>query len=285
MLTLRPHWLAALALALVACSTEHRDGDPLYQKINTSDPNLVWLASALPAQVGAVRIKVNGKFLVWDMGDASDVDAGGPPYVYIEGGMHQVEVIASGAQLDLVDSAGQTLLHFEAPERFAPPAEVWVHDSPAGPAAAVLDMTPDDDPTTAEVTVASASAGERVIVWRCVGVIDCEGCSTTPTNDEYGEFALSDCQALTTVGPGEQWTSKQEPTDITTGPGSACLALQQEGAVAGPICVEDLNRPTPTFLERSYVLIDDITRSAVEHLDGTIATYPSFFIQPEIRSR
>ena len=58
MLTPRPHWLAALAL--LACSTEHRDGGPLFQKINTSDPTLVWLASAMPAQVGAVRIKVNG---------------------------------------------------------------------------------------------------------------------------------------------------------------------------------------------------------------------------------
>jgi hypothetical protein len=32
-------------------------------------------------------------------------------------------------------------------------------------------------------------------------------------------------------------------------------------------------------------LIDDITRSAVQYPDGTVATYPSFFIQPEIRSR
>jgi hypothetical protein len=277
--------LAAVGLALLACSTEHRDGDALYQKINASDPNLVWLVSVLPAQVGAVRIKVNGKFLVWDLGDVSDSDDVGPPYVYVEGGMHQLEVIPSGAQLDLVGSVGQTLLHFEAPEPFTPPARVWVHDSPAGLDAAVLDMTPDDDPTTAEVTVANASAGERVIVSRCVGVIDCEDCSTQPTNDEYGEFALSDCQALSTVGPGEQWTSKQEPTDISTGPGSACLAVQEEGSLAGPICVEDLNRPTPSFQERSYVLIDDITRSAVEHLDGTVATYPSFFIQPEIRSR
>lgn len=285
MFILRPHWLAAVALAMLACSTEHRGGGAAYQTINSSDPDLVWIASAMPAQVGTARIKVNGKYLVWDSSGGSDVDTGAPNYVYIEGGTHEVEVIASGTQLDLVGSAGETLLHFEAPEPFTPPSRVWVHESPARLAAEVLDMTPDDDPTTAEVTVANASAGERVIVSRCVGVIDCEGCSTTPTNDEYGEFALSDCQALTTVGPGEQWTSKQEPTDITTGPGSACLALQQEGAVAGPICVEDLNRPTPTFQERSYVLIDDITRSAVEHLDGTIATYPSYFIQPEIRSR
>jgi hypothetical protein len=283
MLALRPHLLAALALGLLACSKEHRDSDPLYRKINASDPDLVWLVSVLPAQVGAVRIKVDGKFLVWDLGDVSDEDA--TPYVYVEGGMHQLEVIPSGAQLELVGSAGQTLLHFEASEPFTAPARVWVHDSPAGLDAAVLDMTPDDDPTTAQVTVANASAGDRVIVSRCLGVIECEGCSTQPTNDEYGEFALSDCQALATVGPGDQWTSKQEPTDISTGPGSACLAVQEEGSAAGPICVEDLNRPTPTFQERSYVLIDDITRSAVEHLDGTVSTYPSFFIQPEIRSR
>ncbi len=285
MLTLRHHLLAGFALALLACSTEHRDGDPLYQKINGSYPNLVWLVSALPAHVGTVRIKVNGKFLVWDLGDGWDFGDADPPYVYIEGGIHQLEVILSGAQLDLVGSAGQTLLHFEAPEPFTPPARVWVHDSPAGPDAAVLDMTPDDDPTTAEVTVVNASAGERVIVSRCVGVTDCEDCSTRPTNDEYGEFALSDCRALATVGPGEPWTSKQEPTGISTGPGAACLALQEEGSVAGPICVVDLNRPSFSFQERSYILIDDITRSAVQHPDGTIATYPSFFIQPEIRSR
>jgi len=151
MLTLRPLLLAALALAL-ACSTEHPGGDPLYRKVNTSDPDLVWLASAMPIHEGAVRIKVNGKFIVWDLGwDYGDPD---PPYIYIEGGMHQLEVIPSGAQLDLVDSAGQTLLHFEAPEPFTPPARVWVHDSPAGLVGEVLDMTPDDDPTTAEVTVA-----------------------------------------------------------------------------------------------------------------------------------
>jgi hypothetical protein len=285
MLTLRPHLLVALALALLACSTEHRDGEPRYQKINASYPNLVWLASALPAQVGTVRIKVNGKFLVWDLGDGWDFGDVDPPYVYIEGGTHQLEVIPSGAQLDLVGSAGQTVLHFEALAPFTPPARVWVHDSPAGPDAAVLDMTPDDDPTTAEVTVVNASAGERVIVSRCVGVIECDDCSTRPTNDEYGEFPLSDCRALATVGPGEQWSSKQEPTGISTGPGAACLALQEEGSVAGPICVEDLNRPAPSFQERSYILIDDITRSAVQHPDGTVFTYPSFFIQPEIRSR
>ena len=285
MLTLRPHLLAALALALLACSTEHRDGEPLYHKINGSSPDLVWLVSALPAQVGTVRIKVNGKFLVWDLGDGADFDDDAPPYVYIEGGMHQLEVIPSGAQLDLVGSAGQTLLHFEPPEPFTPPARVWVHDSPSGPDAAVLDMTPDDDPTTAEVTVVNASAGGRVIVSRCVGVVDCEDCSTRPTNDEYGEFPLSDCGALSTVGPGEQWISEQEPTGITTGPGAACLALQEEGSVAGPICVVDLNRPSHSFQERSYILTDDITRSAVQYPDGTVSTYPSFFIQPEIRSR
>ena len=80
-------------------------------------------------------------------------------------------------------------------------------------------MTPDDDPTTAEVTVVNASAGERVIVSRCVGVTDCEDCSTRPTYDEYGEFPLSDCRVLATVGPGGQWTSKQEPTGISTWPG------------------------------------------------------------------
>jgi len=53
--------------------------------------------------------------------------------------------------------------------------------------------------------------------------------------------------------------------------------------VAGPICVEDLNRPTASFQQRSYVLIDDIARSAVEKPDGTISTYPSVFIQPEQR--
>lgn len=285
MLTPRPHLLAALALVLLACSTEHRDGDPLYQKINGSYPNLVWLASALPAQVGAVRIKVDGKFLVWDLGDGWDFGDANPPFVYIEGGTHQLEVITSGTQLDLVGSAGQTLLHFEAPEPFTPPARVWVHDSPAGPDAAVLNMTPDDDPTTAEVTVMNASAAERVIVSRCVGVIECEVCSPRPTNNEYGEFPLSDCGALATVAPGEQWTSKQEPTGISTGPGAACLAVQQEGSVAGPICAVDLNRPTYTFQERSYILIDDITRSAVQYPDGTVSTYPSFFIQPEVRSR
>jgi hypothetical protein len=162
---------------------------------------------------------------------------------------------------------------------------VWLHDSPAGLEAAVLDMTPDDDPTTAEVTVVSASAGERVIVSRCVGVIECEDCSTRPTNNEYGEFPLSDCQALATVGPGEQWTSKHEPTDVITGPGAACLALQGEGSAAGPICVVELNRPTPSFQERSYILVDDIARSTVQYPDGTVSTYPSFLIQPEIRSR
>src|SRR6478735_9550959 len=180
MLTLRPHWLAALplALALLACSTERPDGGPLYQKVNASYPNLVWLASALPIQVGAVRIRVNGKFIVWDLGDGWDYGDADPPYVYIEGGTHQIEVIPSGAQLDLVGSAGQTLLHFEAPEPFTPPARVWVHDSPTGLGAAVLDMTPDDDPTTAEVTVVNTSAAERVIVSRCVGVIECEDCGT-----------------------------------------------------------------------------------------------------------
>lgn len=279
MLALRRHFLAALALALLACSTQHLDGDPRYQRVNTSDPNLVWIACAMPAEVGPVRIKVNGKFLVWDSGDAWDYDAA-PPYIYIEGGMHQLEVIPSGAQLDLVDSAGQTLLHFEPPEPFTPPARVWVHDSPAGLVAAVLDMTPDDDPTTAEITVVNVSASERVNVSRCVGVIECDGCGTRPTNNEYGEFSPSDCRALAAVGPGEQWTSKQESTDISTGPGGACLAVQQEGSVAGPICVADLNRPTPSFQERSYVLIDDIARSAVEQPDGTISTYPSFLVQP-----
>ncbi len=281
MLTLRPRLLAALALTLLACSAEPPDGEPPYQKINASYPNLVWLASALPDQVGAVRIKVNGKFLVWDLGDGWDYGDPDPPYVYIEGGMHQLEVIPSGARLDLVGSADQTLLHFEAP--FTPPARVWVHDSPAGPGAAVLDTTPDDDPTTVELTAVSASASERVILSRCVGVVECEGCDTRPASNEYGEFSLSDCLALATVGPGEQWTSKLEPTDISTGPGAACLAVQKEGAVAGPICAVDLNRPTQAFQERSYLLIDDIVRSAVEKPDGTISTYPSFFVQPGLR--
>jgi hypothetical protein len=283
MLTLRPHLVAALALALLACSTEHRDGDALYQKINASYPNLVWLASALPAQVGAVRIKVNGKFLVWDLEDGWDFGDADPPYVYIEGGIHQLEMIPSGAQLDLVGSAGETLLHFDAPQPFTPPARVWLHDSPAGLRAAVLDTIPDDDPTTVEVSVVSASASERVVVSRCVGVIECEDCDTRPTSDEYGEFSLSDCQALATVGPGQQWTSKQEPTDISTGPGAACLAVHAEGSAAGPICAQDLNRPAPTFQERSYVLIDDITRSAVQKPDGAVATYLSFFVQPGLR--
>jgi len=280
MFTLRLHVLAALALALLACSTAHPDGDPLYQKVNTTDPNLVWLASAMPAPVGPVRIKVNGKFLVWDLGDAWDFGDPDPPFVYIEGGMHQVEVIPSGAQLDLVGSAGQTLLHFEAPQPFMPPSRVWVHDSPAGLSAAVLDLTPDDDPTSAEVTVVNVSAGERVNVSRCVGVIECDGCGTRPASNEYGEFPLSDCRALATVGPGERWTSTVASTGIGTGPGAACLAVQEETSVAGPICVEDLNRPTPSFRERSYVLIDDIARSAVQKPDGTISTYPSFLVQP-----
>jgi hypothetical protein len=278
MVTLRPHLLAALAL--LACSAEHGDGDPPYQKINASYPNLVWLATAMPAQVGPVRIKVDGKFLVWDLGDGWEVGDPDPPYVYVEGGTHQLEVMPSGARLDLVGSAGETLLHFEAPAPFAPPSRVWVHDSPAGLGAVVLDMTPDDDPTTAEVTVANASAGERVIVSRCLGMIECQDCGTRPNDDGYGEFPLSDCQALTTVGPGEQWTAKPESTDIITGPGAACLGLQDEGSAAGPICVEDLNRPTASFRERSYILIDDIARSAVETPDGMISTYPSFFVQP-----
>ena len=285
MLTLRPDLLAALALALLACSKEHLDGDPLYQKINTSDPNLVWLASALPAQVGTVRIKVNGKFLVWDLGDGWDFGDADPLYVYIEGGTHQLEVIPSGAQLDLVGSAGQTLLHFEAPEPFTPPARVWVHDSPAGPDAAVLDMTPDDDPTTAEVTVVNASAGERVIVSRCVGVIDREDCSTRPTSDEYGEFSLSDCRALTTVGPGEQWTSKQEPTEHQHRPGSRMSRSAGGRFGGGPHLRGGLEPADPLFPGAELLLIDDITRSAVEHPDGTVSTSPSFFVQPEIRSR
>jgi hypothetical protein len=120
-------------------------------------------------------------------------------------------------------------------------------------------------------------------MWRCVGVLECEDCRTRPTSDEYGEFPLSDCRALVTVGPGERWTSKLEPTDISIGPGAACLAVQYEGSVAGPICVEDLNRPTPSFQQRSYILIDDIVRSAVQKPDGTVSTYPSFLVQPEVR--
>jgi hypothetical protein len=285
MLTLRPHLLAALALALapLACAAASHEGDPLYQKINAAYPDLVWVASALPAEIGTVRIKVDGKFLVWDLGDGWDYGDADPPYVYLEGGTHQLEVIRGGTQLDLVASAGETLLHFEAPEPFTAPAHVWLHDSPSGVGAAVLDLTPDDDPTTAEVTVVSASATERVIVSRCVGVIECEDCATQPPDDEYGEFSLSDCQALATVGPGEQWTSKQEPTDIATGPGASCLAVQYEGAAAGPICADELNRPALSFQERSYILIDDISRSAVEKPDGTVATYPSFFVQPGSR--
>jgi hypothetical protein len=283
MLTLRPLLLAALALAPLACAAEPHGGAPLYQKINASYPDLLWVASALPAEVGTVRIKVNGRFLVWDLGDGWDFGDPAPPYVYLEGGTHQLEQIPSGTELDLVGSAGETVLHLEAPEPFTAPARVWLHDSPVGVGAAVLDVNPDDDPTTAEVTVVSASAGDRVIVSRCVGVIECEDCDTRPTDDEYGEFPLSDCQALATVGPGEQWTSKQAPTDISTGPGAACVAVQYEGSAAGPICADDLNRPALSFRERSYILLDDISRSAVEKPDGTVATYPSFFVQPGLR--
>ena len=54
-------------------------------------------------------------------------------------------------------------------------------------------------------------------------------------------------------------------------------------SVAGPICVQDLNRPSPSFEERSYILIDDIiTRSAVPYPDGRGATYPSVVIQPRM---
>ena len=247
MLTLRPHLLASLALTLLACSPEPLDGDPLYQKINASYPNLVWLASAMPAQVGTVRIKVNGKFLVWDLGDGWDFGDADPPYVYIEGGTHQLEVIPSGTQLDLVGSAGQTLLHFEAPEPFTSPARVWLHDSPAGLAAAVLDTTPDDDPTTVEVTVVSASASERVIVSRCVGVIECEDCDTRPPSDEYGEFSA--------VGlPGAGHRRSRRAVDFEAGadqhqhrPGSRMSRSAERRFGGGPHLRAELEPADPRF--------------------------------------
>src|SRR5678815_3639131 len=126
MITPRPHLLAVLILSLVACSTQHLDGFDIYQPINPSNPSLVWLDSSLPAQMGHVRIKVDGKFLIYDYGAS---------FSYIElyaGSARESVMITPGEQLDLVGSAGETLLHFEPPVPFSHPHRVWVHDSPTG---------------------------------------------------------------------------------------------------------------------------------------------------------
>ena len=222
MITPRHHLLTTviLILSLAACSTQDLDGDGFFRQVQYGD-NTISMIGSLAAPAGRSRIKVDGKFLVTGVVDSKFV------YVELLGG-RSYATVPTGAPIDLVNEAAQTLLHIEP---FVPsatmPTLIWVHGPATGLVAEILDFVPDDDETTAEVRAVNVSLAEQVIVSRCVGVVSCTSCGTAPASSSLlGSFEPSACEALTTVGPGQEWTSKLEPTNITAGGGSACLAVQ-----------------------------------------------------------
>jgi hypothetical protein len=274
MITPRHHLLTTviLILSLAACSTQDLDGDGFFRQPEPGDA--ISMIGSIAAPVGDLRIKVNGKFLVTESADRKF------NYWELRGGLLSSVSVPAGAPIDLVNGGGQTLLHIGpvVPSAITHTL-VWVHGSATDLVAEIPDLVPDDDETTAEVRVVNVSMAERVIVSRCVGVVSCTNCGTTaPTNTAFGDFALSDCEALTTVGPGQEWTSKLEPTNITAGGGSACLAVQDEGSVLGPICRVELNRPSPVFQERSHIFIDGLFNTTAYLPDGTAVPFPSGFV-------
>jgi hypothetical protein len=256
MTTPRHHLLTMLILSLAACSTQDLDGTGFFRQLQPDD-DLIEMVGSIRAPVGNLRIKVDGQFLISGFVDGKFV------YAEIQGGLLSSATVPAGAPIDLVNGAGQTLLHIEPVVSSAiTHTLLWVYDSPTGLVAEVPDLVPDDDDTTVEVRAVNVTVAERVIVSRCVGVFTCETCETSPDKGvgEVGrDFDISACEALTTIGPGQEWTSKPEPTNVPVGGiGSACLALQREGLDFGPLCAVELNRPSPRFQERSHVFIDGL---------------------------
>jgi hypothetical protein len=252
----RPHLLASLILSLTACSTQHLDAGDFYTEVDSTQSPFARMGGWVPAWAGDLRIKLDGRYWI-SRGVADEFT-----YFTIEGSDHyrQWAPAPTGFNIDLVSNAGQTLLHLDpiAPSATAMTnTTIWVHDSPNGLVGETLNLTPDDDDTTVEVRAVNVSDTTRLALWRCVGEISCPNCPTSSADGD-STFSPDDCEAVTTIGPGERWASTETPTQVTsdTRDGAACLATPNEYYYGALTCVVELNRPAGGFQEVSNILID-----------------------------
>jgi hypothetical protein len=250
----RPHLLASLIFSLTACSTQHLDGGDFYTEVDNTQNTFVQMGDSVPGWAGTLRIKLDGRYWI-SRGVADEFT-----YFTLEGSdvFRESIYVPTGFNIDLVNNAGQSLLHVDP---IAPTAKtmIWVHDSPNGLVGETLNLTPDDDDTTMEVRAANVSDTARLALWRCAGEISCPGCATSPKNGDT-TFSAEDCEAVTTIGPGERWASTETPTQVTsdTRDGAACLASPNQYYYGGLTCVVELNRPAAGFEEVSNILIDGL---------------------------
>src|SRR6478752_974950 len=107
MVTPRPHLLAALILSLVACSTQHLDGNDYYRPFTALTDDLVSLGGSMPPGMGRLRYKTDDKFLVCDTGDGTYVYSTAPERP------HEFSQVPARIPYDLVNDAGQDVLHVE----------------------------------------------------------------------------------------------------------------------------------------------------------------------------
>jgi len=279
MITPRHNLFPALILSLAACSTQDLDGDAFLRQPQFGD-TLLSVVGSITAPGGTLRIKANGRYLVSDV--AGEVAGGTWVFWELQGGVHSGSGIPAGEPIDLVDEAGQTVLHIDPVHlstTTSTPILIWVHDLPDGPVVEFPDLFPDNDETTVEVHAVNVSVTERAILSRCVGKVWCATCTTTPVSPVFnGDFPLSDCEALATIGPGEQWTWTAEPTNVTDGSGAACLAIHDEGSPLGPMCAVELNRPSVLFQERTDIFIDGMPTVYSPSPDGGLIPFPGYFM-------
>ena len=282
---IKAHQILLALLVAAGCSTETIGGGESLLLINAGHlPTDPWVSvgGSVPAWAGNVRVKINGRYL------ATGGPNNGYSYLEISGGYHSevaapLDASTTTAEIELVGQDGRTLLH-TAPLSLSDPGGLflWVHDSPSGLVGEVPDPTVDDDPETAEIRTVNVSSGDRVELYRCVGVVGCPGCVTTP-NGASVPFSFDDCSLLATVGPGERWTDKVAVThvDDPPAPGSACVGAHLEGQPIGPVCYVELNTPALAFRDLTYLFLDGLTPTLELNGAGPPALLPGTdFYQP-----
>jgi hypothetical protein len=266
----RYHSPALLLLAIAGCSSPPVESRDLLVVTNgppADGEGALEIGGSVPAWAGKLRVKLNGQYLGAAVGtDVTELE--------IWGGFHAMvsATLAPGArEIELVDRAGQTLLH-TGPVDVRPGARtfVWVHDSSAGLVAEVPNLTPDADPSTVEVRVLNVSSDEHVIVSRCVGHKNCPKCVTSPVGGQ-SEFPPQDCTTITTVGPAETWFSLQPIDGAAPAEGydSSCVATHLEGQPLAPGCSAELDPESQSFQELTDLFVDGLTPGIVSNPDGS----------------
>ena len=273
----RYHWSTILFLTALGCGgqAEENQGALLVTtSLPPGDKGTLIIGGSVPAWAGNLWVKANGKHLVYYPENT--------PPLEIAGGhdSFSISLPPTTYELELVNRVGQTLLR-TGPIELQPAGVtfVWVHDSPSGLVAEVPDVTPDADPSTVQIRVSNVSNDERVIFSRCLGHADCPYCNTVPLPGQ-SDFASRDCTTLTTVAPGETWSSLQPIASLAPVPryDSSCIAVQLEGQALAPVCAADLNSSSLGFQDVVDLFIDGLSQTTEENPDGSlIGKQPGIF--------